>query len=352
MRNIVLTLVTVALLSMAYFVARAEGIGKPPALRQLAGARGITIGSCVDEDALRDDAGYAAMLGREFSMVTPQNSMKFDELHVAPFHYTFETGDRVVDFAEKHGMQVHGHVLVWHEQLPDWLTKRTWTPEQLRTILREHIFRVVGHYRGRIPIWDVVNEAIDDNGEMRKTIWLKGIGPEYISLAFQWAHEADPNAHLWYNDYGGEGMGRKSDAIFKLLEGLRQHGVPVDGVGLQSHFEIDEAPNPEDVRANMQRLARLGLAIHVSELDVGVKMPATPDKLAAQAKVYRDMMRACLSVSACKHFTLWGFTDRYSWIPEAFPGLGAALIFDEQMRPKPSYQALVEALAVHQEARQ
>lgn len=348
MQDLAFTLIAIAWLAIFPTTASAESTGESAiTLRKLADSRGVLIGASVDEDALREDGDYADLLGREFSALTPENSMKFDSLHATPFGYSFDAGDRVLGFAEMHGMQLHGHVLVWHEQLPEWLTKTDWTRGQLRNILREHIFRVVGRYRGRIKTWDVVSEAIDDNGELRKTFWLKGIGPEYIDLAFQWAHEADPDAHLLYNDYSGEGMGRKANGIFRLMEDLRRRGVPIHGVGLQMHLRADEAPSPTEVRANMSRLAALGLMVHVTEMDVSVAMPVTPAKLAVQADIYRDMMRSCLLASNCRSFTLWGFTDRYSWIPEFFPGRGAALIFDEQMRAKPSYDALIETLSGH-----
>ncbi len=348
MRSLIYALATLVPLVVAPAAAQAEPVGEPlTTLRMAAQLRNIPIGASVDENALRDDADYAAVLVREFSVLTPENSMKFDAVHARPFRYSFDAGDKVLAFAEEHRMEVHGHVLVWHEQLPNWLTKAQWTPEKLRTVLREHIYRVVGHYRGRIKAWDVVSEAIDDNGEMRKTFWLEGLGPEYVALAFQWAHEADPNAQLIYNDYGAEGGGRKSDAIFRLMQDLRTRGVPVHGVGLQAHLSVDEVPNPQEVRANMERLQALGLMVYITEMDVSLKLPVTPTKLDEQALVYRDMMNTCLSAPNCKGFTLWGFTDRYSWIPEFFPGRGAALVFDEQMQPKPSYRALIEVLAGH-----
>lgn len=334
------------------FTAWVASASAAPALESMAGTlrgsaqmRGVQIGASVDEDALRDDAEYAATLAREFNSLTPENSMKFDALHPAPFHYEFAGGDAVVDFAEQHNMQVHGHVLVWHEQLPAWLINGHWTQAQLRMILREYIFRVVGHYREHIKIWDVVSEAIDDNGAMRQTFWSQGIGPDYIALAFQWAHEADPEAVLLYNDYGGEGGGPKADAIYKLLQGLRAQGVPVNAVGLQMHTSVEAAPDIQAVSANMARLNSLGLNVFITEMDVMIKLPVTPAKLQAQADIYRDVLNTCLSASNCHHFTLWGFTDRHSWIPGFFPGNGAALIFDEQMQPKPSYRAIMNVLS-------
>ncbi len=314
-------------------------------LRAAAEARGMRIGSSVDEDALRTDADYAGVLAREFDSLTPENSMKFAESHPAPFRYTFADGDAVVDFAAKHDMQVHGHVLVWHEQLPKWLTHGHWTHAQLRKILREYIFRIVGHYRGRVNVWDVVSEAIDDNGAMRQTFWSRGLGPDYIALAFQWAHEANPDALLLYNDYGGDGDGAKADAIFKLVQRLHEHGVPISGVGLQMHTSVDAPPDSKAVSANMARLQQLGLQVYITEMDVMIKLPVTPAKLEAQAGIYRNMMSACLAAENCHNFTSWGFTDRYSWIPQFFPGNGAALIFDEQMQPKSSYWALMDALS-------
>ena len=347
-RTNVFILCMMSVLLASACMSHAESTGKPATtLRQAAQSCGVAIGASVDEDALREDPEYAAVLGREFNTLTPENSMKFEALHPGPFRYDFELGDAIVEFADKHQMQVHGHVLVWHEQLPDWLTGAKWTREQLRMILHEYIYRVVGHYRGRIGIWDVVSEAVDENGEMRKTFWSQGIGPEYIELAFQWAHEADPDAQLLYNDYGGEGSGAKADAIYKLLAGLRKRGVPVHGVGLQMHVSTDDAPSTQAVAANMARLEGVGLKVHVTEMDVSLKLPATPAKLARQARVYHDMMHTCLAAPGCRNFTLWGFTDRYSWIPEFFPGSGAALIFDKQMRPKPAYDALIEALSGH-----
>ncbi|MDR3391221.1 MAG: endo-1,4-beta-xylanase [Sulfuriferula sp.] len=327
-------------------VMAADPLPETTTLRTLAEMRDIQIGASVDEDALRSDADYAALLGKTFDSLTPENSMKFDALHPGPFRYAFAGGDAVVDFAERHNMQVHGHVLVWHEQLPKWLTSGHWSQAQLRELLREYIFRVVGHYRGRVKTWDVVSEVIDDDGGMRQTFWSQGIGSDYVALAFQWAHEADPDAVLLYNDYGGEGGGRKSDAIFRLLQGLVAQGVPVSGVGLQMHTSVADAPEASAVGANMARLNGLGLKVYITEMDVMIPLPVTSAKLEAQAGIYRSMLRTCLAAENCRHFTLWGFTDRYSWIPSFFPGNGAALIFDKQLQPKPSYRALMDVLSV------
>lgn len=315
-----------------------------PALRDLAQARGLQIGAAVAAGPLRSEARYAETLAREFNMLAPENATKFGPLRPSRVRYDFRDADAVVAFAEKHAMQVRGHVLVWHQQLPAWLTGRDWTRDELVEILREHVTTVVGRYRGRIVAWDVVNEAVADNGSLRDTIWSRGIGPEYVEMAFRWAHEADPDALLFYNDYGGEGLGRKSDAIYGLVGDLVARGVPVHGVGLQMHVSLGWSPRPQDVAANVARLAELGLEIHVTEMDVRIKAPVTEEELAQQARVYRDLLQVCLSAQSCKAFLLWGFTDRHSWIPHFFTGWDAALIFDESYGPKQAYDMLRDTM--------
>jgi endo-1,4-beta-xylanase len=316
-----------------------------PSLRSLAQVRGIRIGAAVAVQPLRSEAIYAETLAREFNMLTPENVMKFAPLRPSRDGYDFDKADAIVDFAETHAMQVRGHVLVWHQQLPSWLTEGNWTRDELIEILHEHIATVVGRYRGRILAWDVVNEAVTDDGSLVDTIWLRGIGPDYIDMAFRWAHEADPDALLFYNDYGGEGLGDKSEAIYALAGDLLQRGAPMHGIGLQMHVSVDRHPEPQDVAANISRLSTLGLEVHITEMDVRIKDPATQEELAEQARVYRDVLEVCLSAQNCKAFVLWGFTDCHSWIPYFLEGWDAALIFDESYRPKPAYSALMDGLA-------
>lgn len=313
-------------------------------LRSCAAAHGMEIGSAVAAELLQNDPAYARILSREFSMLTPENALKFDSVHPDRNTYDFSDADAIIAFAESHGMKTRGHTLVWHEQLPSWLIEGRWTRDELIAILREHITTVVGRYRGRVAAWDVLSEAIDDDGSHRDTFWLRGLGPDYMELAFQWAHEADPAALLFYNDYGGEGAGPKADAIYALARGLVQKGVPIHGVGLEMHVGQDWHPAPAEVAANMQRLADLGLQAHITEIDVKIRNPATERDLVAQARIYRKMLEVCLSADNCKSFTFWGFTDRYSWIPEFFPGWDSALIFDRSYRPKPAYREILNSL--------
>lgn len=317
-----------------------------PSLRSLAQARGFSIGTTVDVDALQGEGQYRDILTREFNMVTPEVSMKFDATEPERTVYTFEEGDTLTAFAKMYNMQVRGHNLVWFRALPSWLTTGQFSRDELMGILREHILTEVSHYRGQVDIWDVVNEAINNDGSLRDSIWLSGIGPDYLDLAFRWAHEANPEARLFYNDYGGEGLGQKSDAIYNLVKGMIQRGVPINGVGMEMHVSLGEYPRPDDVLANMKRLATLGLEVQITEMDVKIQDDARPiqARLNAEAQIYYNMLSVCLAVKQCTAFVMWGFTDRYSWIPGATGHPDAPLIFDEEYRPKPAFFALVRDL--------
>lgn len=313
-------------------------------LRSLAGSAGIHIGAAVDVEVLNTEPDYARLLAKQFNLVTPENALKFSVVQPERGRFDFSQADALIAFAEAHHMQVNGHVLVWDQQLPEWLTQGHFNRDELMAILHEHIDALVTRYRGRIALWDVAAEAVDENGRLRDTFWSRGIGPDYLALAFRWAHEADPQARLRYNDYGGEGGGAKSDGIYDLVAALRWQGVPIHAVGLQMHVSLDDAPRAEDVRINMKRLAALGLQTDLTEMDVRLALPPTHADLAAQAALYGRMLQACLDVPRCRSFSTWGAADRHSWIPEFFPGQGAALLFDTTYRPKPAYRSVMRIL--------
>jgi len=318
----------------------------PPTLRALAQAHHILLGAAVSMDALQHDAAYARTLAHEFDVVTPENVMKFDALHPEKDTYTFAQADALVAFARAHDMQIRGHNLVWHRALPAWIEKGSFTRDQLLAIMKEHIFTVVAHCRGQVNIWDVVNEAVGDDGKMRNTLWYREIGPDYLDWAFRWAHEANPQAHLFYNDYAAEGLNPKSNAIYTLVKSMLQRGIPLYGVGLQMHTSILNAPVEQDVIANMQRLAALGLKVQITEMDVQIQGATRPmaQRLAVQAQTYHDMLNVCLVVKACEAFVMWGFTDRYTWVTSATGHPDAPLIFDTSYHAKPAYAALLQEL--------
>jgi endo-1,4-beta-xylanase len=217
----------------------------------------------------------------------------------------------------------------------------TFTREDLTAAMHAHIDAVAGRYRGRVAAWDVVNEPFEENGALRSSPFLRAIGPDYIALAFRRARAADPTAKLYLNDYNVEGINAKSNALYDLVRTLRQQGVPIDGVGLQAHLILGQVPG--DIRQNIERFTALGVEVAITELDVRMTLPPDADKLTRQAADYRRVADACLTVPRCVGITVWDFTDRYSWVPSVFAGQGAALPFDENLRPKPAYDALRRA---------
>jgi endo-1,4-beta-xylanase len=314
-------------------------------LRESAGTPRFLVGAAVAVKPLRDDAEYRTTLAREYNAVTVENAMKWDEIHPEQNRYDFAPADSIVDFARENGMTVRGHTLVWYREIPKWVTDRSWTRAELEQVLRDHIRRVVGHYRGKVAEWDVVNEAVDNEGRMRDSIWMRVIGPDYIDLAFRWAREADPDARLYYNDFDLEFPGPKADAAMTLVRGLQDRGVPIDGVGIQGHELTVRRPSRVDLEAALRSYARLGLDVGITELDVGIFVPSSPEELAVQAEVYGDVLDACLAVTRCRTFVTWGFTDAHSWIPFDIPGFDDGLPFDRSYQPKPALDTLRATLA-------
>jgi endo-1,4-beta-xylanase len=323
-------------------------------LRQDAESANVLLGTAVRPAQLSETA-YATTLAREFNMVEPEDALKWWALRPDPNHYDFRQGDEVVRFAQAHQMKIRGHCLVWARNNPDWLMKGHFTTRQLSRVLRQHIFRVMKHYEGQVFAWDVVNEALDENGNPRDSLWynqpgvgLSEKGTAYIERAFRWAHLADAHALLFYNEAEGEGMNRKSDAIYAMVKDFKRRGVPIDGVGLQMHVPALNA-DIAGITANIARLTALGLQVHITELDVSLPVDSTgtssEENLEHQVAVYSGIVRACLNNPGCTAIQTWGFTDKYSWIGSHSRGSrGQALPFDRTYQPKSAYRALSEEL--------
>ncbi|MFJ3446215.1 endo-1,4-beta-xylanase [Streptomyces sp. NPDC086081] len=316
---------------------------RQPTLADLAQRHGRYFGSATDNPELTDGP-YTALLGSEFDQITPGNGMKWYATEPEQGVFDFSQGDEIVNLARANRQKVRGHTLVWHSQLPGWLTEREWTAPELRAVLKKHVQTEVRHYRGKVFAWDVVNEAFNEDGTYRESVFYKTLGPGYIADALRWAHQADPRVKLYLNDYNIEGIGPKSDAYYRLAKELKAQGVPLHGIGLQAHLALQYG-YPTTLEDNLRRFSRLGLDTALTEVDIRMQLPATEEKLAQQAEWYRDLTEACLAVRRCVGVTLWDYTDKYSWIPAFFPGEGAALPWDEQLQPKPAYFALRQALA-------
>ncbi|WP_211308067.1 endo-1,4-beta-xylanase [Geodermatophilus normandii] len=309
-------------------------------------------------DPFTHDHQYRRILGAEFSSVSPENQMKWEFINPEPGVYNWGPADAIVDFAEAHGQVVRGHTLLWHSQNPEWLTEGVESGElddaELRSILEDHVKTVVGRYAGRIQQWDVANEVFTDEATPRlrpENFWIQRLGPGIIADAFRWAHEADPEAKLFLNDYAVEHVGPKSDAYYALAQDLLAQGVPLHGFAVQAHLSF-EYSFPGDLQQNLQRFDDLGLETAITELDV--RMPVaeggpTAAQLQQQADWYRWALEACLAVEECNSFTIWGFTDKYSWVPYFFTGTGAANVMFEDYERKPAYWALHETLAAAQD---
>lgn len=342
--------IIVALASGAvYLLARqASNTGSAgKGLRDLAGPFLIGYASIDNFDSLGDSATYQDIARREFNILTPENAMKWNAIHPLQATYSFGPADRHVAFARANNMQVHGHALVWHNQNPGWLAGGAWTEAALTEVLNDHVDTVMGHYRGQVLVWDVVNEAFGDDGEFRPSLWFNTIGEDYIELAFRRARAADPDARLIYNDYNIETIGAKSDAVYGLVSDFKSRGVPIDGVGFQMHLTGGGGLDMQDFVKNMQRFSDLDLEIYITEMDVRYNTPISEEQLSVQAAIYRDVLNRCLAQPACKALQVWGVTDKYSWVPQFFDGEGEALIFDADYRPKPAYFALKSELGTH-----
>ena len=325
-------------------------------LRDLADRAGVLVGAAVRPKRLSEPA-YAATLSREFNLLQPEFSMQWEFLHPAPDRFDFSDADLIVGFAAEHRMKVRGHALVWHQALPEWVAESKSPPAQLAKILEKHIKTVVGHYRGKVWAWDVVNEGFDEVelGRLRSTIWydkpgigFAGKGAAYLEQCFRWAHEADPQALLFYNEAGAQVINAKSDAIYAMVRDFKRRGVPIDGIGFQMHIG-NLNPDIASISENIARFTALPVQVHITEMDVAIPVDANgrarPEDLQRQAEIYRDIATACLSHSGCTAIQTWGFTDKYSWIGSHTKHTkGAALPFDQYYQPKPAYDALRVAL--------
>ncbi|MEU6850348.1 endo-1,4-beta-xylanase [Actinacidiphila alni] len=311
-----------------------------PPLRDLAAAKGVYMGTALMANELSGTS--ASIAGTQFDSVTPGNEMKWDTVEPSRGTYNWAPGDSIVNFAQAHDMQVRGHNLVWHSQLPNWLTSGSFSNDELHSILVKHVTDEVTHYKGKVVHWDVVNEPFNEDGTFRQDLWYNQLGVSYIADAFKAARAADPAAKLYLNDYNVEGTGAKSDGMYNLVKSLKQQGVPIDGVGFQAHLILGQVPST--FKANLQRFADLGVDVAITELDVRMQTPSDASKLQQQANDYAAVVNDCLGVTRCAGITVWGFTDATSWVPSTFPGQGAATLYDENYQPKPAYAAVRTAL--------
>jgi endo-1,4-beta-xylanase len=331
------TVVALAFVITAVTSAPAEAAGT---LRQAAEAKSIYFGTALTQGNLGTPA-LTAVAGTQFDMVTPGNEMKWDTTEPSRGSFNFAPGDAIVSFATAHTMRVRGHNLVWHSQLPSWVTSLPLN--QVQAAMETHITTEATHYRGAVYAWDVVNEPFNEDGSLRADVFYNAFGGSgYIADALRTAHTADPNAKLYLNDYNIEGTGPKSNAMYALVQSLLAQGVPINGVGFESHFVLGQVPST--MQANLARFAALGVDVAVTELDDRIQLPASTANLTQQANDFAAVVSDCLAVSRCVGVTQWGVGDADSWIPGFFPGYGAATMYDAGYQPKPAYTSTLAAL--------
>ncbi len=344
-QKLLLSLLLIVVMMPIAGLINAQEVETSFSLRGFASQNGIYIGAAAWTYHLADPL-LNEILAREFNMLTPEHEAKFCMISTQRGEYDFSRVDELVKFAEDNNMVIHGHTLIWHSCSPDWVENADWTRTEAIEVLREHITTVVERYKGRILYWDVVNEAFD-GGELRDTAWLRMIGPDYIELAFEFAHEADPDALLLYNDYGAEGMGEKSDAVYAMAQDFLARGVPIHGIGMQGHFTLGTI-NYASIAANVARLGELGLEVQFTEVDVRHAGEATSEIMEEQARAYYKLMELCLDNEACSAFIVWGVSDKYTWLREASfvnnPTV-EPLLFDDDLKPKLAYYVLISMLA-------
>jgi endo-1,4-beta-xylanase len=339
----------------------------------------FSIGAALSADQISGKEPNAmALVKKHFNSITPENILKWEEVHPEPDRYNFEVPDQYVAFGEKHGMHIVGHTLVWHYQTPGWVFQdasgRRLNREALLERMKEHIFTVMGRYRGRIHGWDVVNEAVLADGSYRKSGWLEIIGEDYVERAFEFAREADPHAELYYNEYDYE-YRLKCEGVIRLVRSLQQKGIRVDGVGIQGHWFLD-FPRIEEIESYVLALSELKVKLMITELDIGVlpfvhldsqgadiasfdaemraKLNPYPDGLPDavqkdQARRYGDLFSLFRKHrDKFSRVTFWGVHDGQSW-RSYLPITGRTeypMLFDRRCLPKPALDAVIKTAMV------
>jgi endo-1,4-beta-xylanase len=278
---------------------------------------------------------------QQFNMVTPGNEMKWDTTEPSNGTFNFAPGDQIVSYAQANSERVRCHNLVWDSQLPSWVSSLPLS--QVQSAMETHITTEATHYKGECYAWDVVNEPFNSDGSFKQDVFFNAMGSGYIADALRTAHAADPNAKLYLNDFNIEGQNAKSNAMFSLAQSLLAQGVPLNGIGFESHFVLGQVPS--DMQANMQRFANLGLDVAVTELDDRITLPASSANLQQQATEFSEVVQDCLNVSRCVGVTQWAVGDADSWVPGTFAGQGAATMFDQNYNPKPAFTSVQNTLA-------
>ena len=337
-----------------------SALAAEPTIRELAKERGRFIGTILNSEWFNDaiEPEFEEIHKTQFNVVVAENEMKFDATEPAENEFNFAKGDKMVKYAQENKIRVRGHALAWHSQVAGWVSSNYGgQKEKLLAVLKNYIEKVVGHYKGQVAEWDVVNEAINDdyNAGWRSngSVWYEGIGAEFLDSAFVWAHKADPDAELCYNDYSlewGLREGSKASFVVEQVKRWKQNNIPITCVGTQTHIEIAHETTPQNVRALAKALNELGVVLNITELDIGFPKGSAGQLTAAdyakQGHLYRQFMDVFLEEPNMGEFVIWGLTDAHSWLDEQ-QGKTEGLLYDKQYKPKPAYDSIMVSLKEH-----
>lgn len=329
-------------------------------LRSLAEERGRYIGAILNSEWFNNSLGgdasaYEQIHSGQFNAVVAENEMKFDATEPSRNSFSYGRGDKLVAYAKKNGMRVRGHALAWHSQVPGWVSSGNFSKAELLDILKNHIENVVGHYKGDVHEWDVVNEAINDDSNhgwrSQNSIWYQTIGPEFIDSAFVWAHAADPDAELCYNDYAiewGTNSGSKAGFLLQQVDKWLANKIPITCIGTQTHIAINHEQTPNNIKNLAAELAKRGLRLNITELDIGFEKGSNQSQsdYEKQGHLYRQFMDVFLEAKNMGEFMIWGVSDKYSWL-DGQQGKTNGLVWDRSFKAKPAYDSLMASLKAH-----
>jgi len=314
-------------------------------LHQLAVAKGLKyFGTATDNP--NNDNQYNGIISNSnnFGQITPANQMKWDTVEPSQGNFQYSKGDSIVSFAKSHNQIMRCHTTVWYNQLPNWVSSIN-NNGTLINALKNHVTQEVNHWKGQCYAWDVVNEAFEDSGPFRNSVFYRLIGTEFIPIAFMAAAAADPSAKLYYNDYNIETSGAKATQTYNVVKAMKNRGIKVDGVGLQAHFVVGQTTRAAQVSI-LNYYAALGVEVAYTELDIRFQqLPPSSQQLQQQATDYVGVVGACLDVAACVGITVWDFADKYSWIPGVFSGNGQACFWSDNYSTKPAYTSVIALLS-------
>ncbi|KAI4723447.1 endo-1,4-beta-xylanase [Aureobasidium sp. EXF-10727] len=289
----------------------------------------------------------------DFNSITPENAMKWESTEPQRNNFTFAGADAIVDFADKYDKEIRCHTLVWHSQLPAWVSQGNFDNKTLISIMENHIKKLAGRYKNKCTHWDVVNEALEEDGTYRKSVFYNTIGEAFIPIAFRFAEKyAGSKTKLYYNDYNLEYGSAKALGAQRIVKLIQSYGAQIDGVGLQAHLSSEATastgggvtPDVKTLTNVLKLYTDLGVDVAYTELDVRFTTPATDAKLKAQADAYARVVQSCINVKQCVGITVWGVSDKYSWIPGVFSTEGAALLWDENFNKKPAYYSVLKTI--------